>query len=270
MTASGGGRCAAGARNRVEVGDPAFDFDDRAGRVVAHAAAQPEGGRGGVDERPEAHALDDSVHSDTQAAAPGHGGASASRPAAHQLQALQGGLGTGAVGFLDDETHVNDHPVAGSERLVRQHADVDLAVFARDVDERELVAVALQHPDDLSRDSQAHDSALRVTGVDSWATAASTAATRVGNGCGDSLGQPDALGDVVDFTTDHDRVRGQCRRARSDSRTPRPGPWRVRPDRGLADRLFVIGLEHVQRAGPLSRRAPRRPSTSASQPSRRS
>ncbi len=47
------------------------------------------------------------------------------------------------------------------ERLLGQHADVDLAVFARDVDEAQLIAVALEHSDDLAWDSETHRSAPR-------------------------------------------------------------------------------------------------------------
>src|ERR1700709_1758865 len=76
---------------------------------------------------------------------------------AHQPQAGHGLVGAGPVGLFDHEAHVDDHPVARGESLLGQHADVDLAVLTRDVDEGQLVAVALQHPDDLTRYPQTHD-----------------------------------------------------------------------------------------------------------------
>ncbi len=52
----------------VEIRCVAFDLDDRAGAVVAHRAGQGVRGGAGVDERPEADALHDTVHTDSQPA----------------------------------------------------------------------------------------------------------------------------------------------------------------------------------------------------------
>src|SRR6185437_1555029 len=79
---------------------------------------------------------------------------------AHQLQTGQRLLGPRPVRLLDDEAHVDDHPVAGRECLVGQHADVDPALLSGDVDQRELALVTVQHSDDLTGYAQAHGSAL--------------------------------------------------------------------------------------------------------------
>ena len=51
----------------------AFDLDDRTGGVVAHRAGQAEGGGRGVDERPETHALDRTVHTRSKPVSRAHG-----------------------------------------------------------------------------------------------------------------------------------------------------------------------------------------------------
>src|ERR1700733_5873066 len=79
---------------------------------------------------------------------------------AHQLQTGHRLLGAGPVGLLDDETHVNDHPVTGCKRFLRQHADIDLALLSGDVDQCELPVIIVQHPDELARYAQTHRSAL--------------------------------------------------------------------------------------------------------------
>src|SRR5689334_12099109 len=78
---------------------------------------------------------------------------------AHQLQPGHGLFGPGLIRLLDDEAHVDDHPVTGRERLVGQHADVDLALLTGDVDERELSLETVQHSDHLPRYAQTHGSA---------------------------------------------------------------------------------------------------------------
>ena len=50
----------------------ALDLDEHAGRVVAHVAGQPEPGRQRVDERPEAHPLDNALDLDQRADARFH------------------------------------------------------------------------------------------------------------------------------------------------------------------------------------------------------
>src|SRR5271156_5216687 len=66
---------------------------------------------------------------------------------AHQLQTGHRLLGAGPVGLLDDETHVNDHPVTGCKRFLRQHADIYLALLSGDVDQGGLAVITVQHPD---------------------------------------------------------------------------------------------------------------------------
>src|SRR5947209_7920753 len=75
---------------------------------------------------------------------------------AHQLQSGHRLLGAIPVGFLHDETHVNDHPVARCKRFLGQHADVDLALLPGDIDQRQLSVIAVQHADYLPRYAQAH------------------------------------------------------------------------------------------------------------------
>src|ERR1700751_5121064 len=81
-------------------------------------------------------------------------------PAPNQLQTGHRFVGAGLVGLLHHEAHVNDHPVARRERFFRQHADVDLAVLADDVDQGDLVVVAVEHPDALAGYPQTHRSNL--------------------------------------------------------------------------------------------------------------
>src|SRR3954451_21404064 len=65
--------------------------------------------------------------------------------AAHHFEPGHRGVGALLVGLLDDEAHVDDHPVSWCERLFGHHADVDLAVLTRNVDEGQLAAIAVQH-----------------------------------------------------------------------------------------------------------------------------
>ena len=210
-TASGGGRFAQTGQELVDVVVVALDLDDRARAVVAHRTGKAERGARCVDERPEADALDDSAHADPDPAPPvtvGHGVASRSSPLPISLQPGHGGVGACLVGLLDDEPHVDDHPVAGAERLLGQHADVHLAVLARDVDERELVAVAVQHPDDLTGYSQTHGSAVLSASCDELGRRRrSIAATASGTAAATAVGQAHALVDVVDLASDDDGRR---------------------------------------------------------------
>src|ERR1700761_6458183 len=50
---------------------------------------------------------------------------------AHQLQTGHRLLGAGPVGLLDDEPHVDDHPVTGCKRLLRENAAVDVRARVR-------------------------------------------------------------------------------------------------------------------------------------------
>src|SRR3954447_18060184 len=91
--------------------------------------------------------------------------------AAHQLQPGHRLFGTGGVGRLDGEAHVDEHPLARCRDLVEQ-PDVDAAGSALHLDEGELVAEALHHPDDPAGDPEAH---LQTTSV--WRSPATTAWT---------------------------------------------------------------------------------------------
>ena len=179
-------------------------------------------------------------------------------------------VGAGLVGLLHDESHVDDHPVACAEGLLGQHADVDLAVLARDVDEGELVAVAVEHPDDLSWDPQTHGFSpprgRRLSG-DQARQHVLDRRDGVGHGRGHRMRQVHALVDVGDLATDHDGARRRAAQRRRASRTPPPDPCCVRRDRrwprGFRDqpRRRARCRAHRDRAG--RRRAPARPSPRA-------
>src|SRR6202012_2079462 len=96
--------------------------------------------------------------------------------------------------------------------LLRQHADVDVALLSGDVDQCELPLVTIQHPDHLARYAQTHRSALPfhrrrprsspqtrgdfLDGVDGpWHRGR------------DGLAEADALVDTLRLTADDDRVR---------------------------------------------------------------
>ena len=144
----------------VDVASIALDFDHRARRC--HSAPNrkareppPWCRRMAESQRPEPHrGRGPEVGAAVMANPSGRKWSSAARARAHQLEAGHRLVGPGLIGLLDDEAHVDDHPIAGPEGFLGQHADVDLAVFADDIDEGELTAVALQHSHDLSRDAR--------------------------------------------------------------------------------------------------------------------
>src|SRR3984885_12486466 len=130
---------------------------------------------------------------------------------AHQLQTGHRLLGARPVGLLDDEPHVNDHPVTGCKRFLRHHADIHLALLSGDVDQCELPLVTVQHAHYLARYAQAHRSAPPfhrcrrrssaqsrddfLDGIDgSWHRAR------------DGVGKTDTLLDAPDLAADDDRV----------------------------------------------------------------
>src|SRR5215213_1223083 len=75
--------------------------------------------------------------------------------AAHQLQTAHRLLRTRGIGELDGEAHVDEDPLTGCRCLVEQ-ADVHATGGALHLDERELVAEALDHLDHPSRDPETH------------------------------------------------------------------------------------------------------------------
>src|SRR6516162_9786308 len=182
---------------------------------------------------------------------------------AHQLQTGHRLLGTGAVRLLYGETHVNDDPVTGRERLFRQHADVDLALLAGHVDQRELPLVTVQHPDHLTGNPQTHGSAVlshgcgrrRLQRRDDFLYGPRGPRDGLGHG----LGEPDAFLDAARLAPDDDRV-GRTATQRPEAGEHRSRIHAVSVDTGCRETGFAVGrhvflgfpgvvLEDVQRAG---------------------
>ena len=167
---------------------------------------EAERGRGGVHEGPEADSLHHTAHADAQPSPIGHGDASGSRPISFRPAIAASAPARSVFSTTKPMWMITQSP--GLERFLGQHADVDLAVLAGDVDERELPAVTLEHANDLSRNPKAHGQPPPVAArADSVASTSATASTASSTAASTSGRQADALVDVLDFASHHHRVR---------------------------------------------------------------